>query len=67
MTTSHPWLSSQTASATVVADDMHDRTRGADSIDEFRRGQTEVEADHFGTTPFDELADVVVERVPRRP
>ena len=33
----------------------HDRTRGADSIDELGRGQTEVEADHFGTTPFDEL------------
>ena len=45
----------------------HDRTGGADSIDELGRGQTEVEADDFRTTPFDEPAGVVVERVPRRP
>ena len=43
----------------------HDSTGGANSIDEFRRGQPEVEADHFGTTAFDELAGVVVEREPR--
>ena len=45
----------------------HDRTGSADSIDQFRRGQPEVEADDFGTTPFDDAAHVVVERVPRRP
>ena len=44
----------------------HDRTGGANSIDEFRRGQPEVEADYFGTTPLDEAASVVVERMPRR-
>ena len=45
----------------------HDGTGGADSIDEFGRRQTEVEADHFGAAAFDESAGVVVERMPRRP
>ena len=44
----------------------HGGTRGADSIHEFGRRQTEVEADHFRTTPFDELAGVVVEGDSRR-
>ena len=34
----------------------HNSTRGADSFDQFRCGQPEVETDDFGTTPFNELA-----------
>ena len=66
MTTSHPWLSSQIASATVVADDITtapvERTRSTSS----GCGQPEVETDDFGTTPFNELARIFVERMSRR-
>ena len=44
----------------------HDRTGGADALDELGIGQAEVEADHFGAATFDQSTGVLVERVPWR-